>query len=68
LNEVNQNLKELIEMDKVKDTVCGMEVEKDKAITTSYKAKTYYFCSEACKNKFEEKPTKYVSREDSECY
>ena len=55
-------------MEKVKDTVCGMEVEKDKAVTASYKAKTYYFCSDACKVKFEEEPEKYVSKDDSECY
>jgi YHS domain-containing protein len=40
-----------------------MEIEKDKALTTSYKAKTYYFCSEECKNKFEEEPEKYLKRE-----
>lgn len=55
-------------MDKVKDLVCGMEIKKDKAVTASYKAKTYYFCSDACKVKFEEYPEKYVKRECSECY
>ena len=55
-------------MEKVTDLVCGMEIDKDKAVTTSHKAKTYYFCSEECKNKFEEEPEKYLKREDPECY
>ena len=55
-------------MEKIKDTVCGMEVEREEALRTSYKAKTYYFCSDACKSKFEENPEKYVKNEDAECY
>lgn len=36
------------------DPVCRMEVAVDKArFTTSYKGKTYYFCSNACKEKFD---------------
>lgn len=55
-------------MKKAKDTVCGMEVEKDKARTASYKAKTYYFCSDDCKDKFKENPERYIKNEDIECY
>ncbi len=37
-----------------KDPVCGMEVDEKKAkFTTDYKSKTYYFCSKACKDKFD---------------
>ena len=37
-----------------KDPVCGMEVDAQKAgFTTTYKSKTYYFCSQACKTKFD---------------
>ncbi len=37
-----------------KDPVCGMEVDEPKAgFTTTYKAKTYYFCSQSCKTKFD---------------
>ncbi len=38
----------------VKDPVCGMEVdEKTAKFTSVYKNKTYYFCSKACKEKFD---------------
>jgi YHS domain-containing protein len=55
-------------MEKVKDIVCGMEVEKDEAVKASYKARTFYFCSDACKDKFKEDPERYVRKEDPECY
>ena len=35
----------------IKDPVCGMEV-LDSGITVEYQGKTYYFCSEGCKEKF----------------
>ena len=47
---------------KVTDLVCLMNVEKDeKAITYSYKGKTYYFCSENCREEFKQDPEKYLS-------
>ncbi len=55
-------------MEKATDLVCGMEIEKDKAVITSYKAKTYYFRSKECKSKFDEEPEKYLKRENPECY
>ena len=55
-------------MEKVKDTVCGMEVEKEEALKAPYKAKTYYFCNDACKSIFEENSKKYVINEDPVCY
>lgn len=42
-----------------KDPVCGMECTGSK-ITTTYKGKTYYFCSEGCKASFEREPEKYL--------
>ncbi|MFW6117050.1 MAG: YHS domain-containing protein [Thermoproteota archaeon] len=36
------------------DPVCGMEVDEQEAkYKTEYKGKTYYFCAEMCKEKFE---------------
>lgn len=36
------------------DPVCKMKVDETKAkFTTSYKGKNYYFCSQACKEKFD---------------
>jgi len=44
-----------------KDPVCGMEVDEDEAAATSeHMGKTFYFCAEACKEKFEEDPMKYM--------
>ncbi|MFB0510181.1 MAG: HAD-IC family P-type ATPase, partial [bacterium] len=37
---------------KVKDPVCGMEIDENQAIKLVKDGKTYFFCSEACKNKF----------------
>ncbi|PYV40265.1 MAG: hypothetical protein DMG06_20805 [Acidobacteria bacterium] len=46
---------------KVKDPVCGMEVDpKSAAAKATYKDKTYYFCSVAEKDQFEKAPEKYV--------
>jgi Cu+-exporting ATPase len=44
------------------DPVCGMEVdEKDAAATSSYKGKTYYFCAQNCKERFDKSPGKYLN-------
>jgi YHS domain-containing protein len=41
----------------VKDPICGMEVDEEKAkFKVEYRGKTYYFCSAMCKERFEEKP------------
>lgn len=37
-----------------KDPVCKMEVdEKESKFITTYKGRNYYFCSKACKEKFD---------------
>ena len=44
-----------------KDPVCGMEVDRDSAAATSqYQGRTYYFCEQACKEKFDANPEQYV--------
>lgn len=44
-----------------RDVVCGMDVDPAEAAGTSqYKGKTYYFCSTACKAKFDANPAQYV--------
>ncbi|MDH5406721.1 MAG: YHS domain-containing protein, partial [Candidatus Aminicenantes bacterium] len=44
-----------------KDPVCGMQVSPSKAAgSTKYKGKTYYFCSLACKKKFDADPARYL--------
>lgn len=46
-----------------KDPVCGMQVEEGRAAATSvHKGRTYYFCSTACKTKFEQNPGAYAAK------
>ncbi len=45
------------------DPVCGMTVTKAKAAATfDYKGKTYYFCSNGCKEAFAKEPEKYLAK------
>ena len=44
-----------------KDPVCGMQVDEKKAeFQSQYVGKQYNFCSEDCKNKFEQQPEQYA--------
>ena len=46
---------------KAKDPVCGMEVDPATAAGQStHDGKTYYFCSEVCKQKFDARPELYA--------
>jgi YHS domain-containing protein len=46
-----------------KDPVCGMDVDEQKAAATAqHEGKTYYFCSQACKDAFEKDPHKYAHK------
>ena len=46
-------------IEKVKDIVCGMTVEKDKAKTLEYRKEKFYFCSNERLEKFKKEPKKY---------
>jgi YHS domain-containing protein len=48
--------------EKAKDPVCGLMVEKDPNLATTYKGETYYFCSKADLEKFKKEPEKYVKK------
>jgi YHS domain-containing protein len=51
--------------DSTVDPVCGMKVKKSEAKATyEYDGKTYYFCMEACKEKFVKDPEKYVKTDE----
>jgi Cu+-exporting ATPase len=42
------------------DPVCGMSLQKNAAAATvEYSGKTYYFCSDDCKQKFDLTPESY---------
>lgn len=46
---------------KVKDPVCGMEIDRDQAHSMVRDRKQQiFFCSETCHNKFNEEPEKYL--------
>jgi YHS domain-containing protein len=42
------------------DPVCGMSVDRDKALTTSYGGRTYHFCGAHCLHAFEANPESYL--------
>jgi Cu+-exporting ATPase len=48
----------------VKDPVCGMMIEDhDAKAKSDYQGKTYYFCSEECKQSFDADPARYAGAE-----
>jgi YHS domain-containing protein len=47
----------------VVDPVCKMQIDENKAAGKSeYKGRTYYFCAQVCKTRFDENPDKYVNQ------
>jgi len=48
--------------EKAKDPVCGILVEKNPALSATYKGDTYYFCSRTDMEKFKKSPEKYVPK------
>ena len=49
--------------ERIKDPVCGMEIEKDAAVgPVEHRGKIFYFCRQRCKQKFENEPSKYTKK------
>jgi uncharacterized protein len=48
-----------------RDAVCGMTVDRGKAVTIEHRGKTYFFCGPGCRSKFEADPERFVAREGS---
>ncbi|HYX87895.1 MAG TPA: permease, partial [Gaiellaceae bacterium] len=44
-----------------RDPVCGMTVERPKAVKSEFRGKTFYFCGRGCRDRFEADPERYVS-------
>jgi uncharacterized membrane protein YraQ (UPF0718 family)/YHS domain-containing protein len=42
------------------DPVCGMKVDRQKALTEKHGERIYYFCSEHCRSSFRDRPSQYV--------
>ncbi len=52
---------------KVKDPVCGMEIEASEAkAEESYKGQTFHFCSTNCRDKFVKEPESFLTEEKHE--
>jgi YHS domain-containing protein len=50
-------------MNTAKDPVCGMDVEQDQAAGQSeYQGNTYHFCSNECKEQFDQNPEAFVKQ------
>jgi Cu+-exporting ATPase len=51
------------EIEDFKDPVCGMVVNQSTAPADfEHESKTYYFCSDACRDKFEVNPDEYINK------
>jgi YHS domain-containing protein/CheY-like chemotaxis protein len=49
----------------VKDPVCGMEIDSEKAAgNLEHGGKTYYFCGQGCLDKFKAEPEKFLKSEE----
>lgn len=47
----------------VRDPVCKMEVnEQDSPAQSKFQGQTYYFCSQECKEKFDQSPGEYARK------
>jgi putative ABC transport system ATP-binding protein len=43
------------------DPVCGMKIEREKAVTTAWDGQSFYFCSRGCRNEFLEEPEQFLN-------
>ncbi len=43
------------------DPVCGMKVDRAKALTTEHAGRSYYFCSQHCLHSFQAAPESYAT-------
>ena len=47
-----------------KDPVCGMMIDEATAEATSeYQGRVYYFCTRACKTRFDQDPGRYIGND-----
>jgi YHS domain-containing protein len=46
-------------LEKSKDPVCGMMVDKDPKLSTLYRGENYFFCSKTDMDEFRKAPDKY---------
>ena len=53
---------QVLSADRDVDPVCGMTVDKASAKTAVHEGQVYYFCSQACREKFEAAPVTYAKK------
>ena len=46
----------------IKDPVCGMTVKADSPLRHEHDGKTYWFCSDMCRDRFVKDPAKYLAK------
>ena len=51
-----------VERAQVKDPVCGMMIDSEKAKDHTHKGVKYYFCSDKCHDAFEKAPDTYSTK------
>src|SRR5512132_4205876 len=44
------------------DPVCGMKVDRTKALRAEHAGRTYFFCSEDCRSEFQAHPESYARK------
>ena len=49
-------------VEKAKDPVCGIMVDKNPSLSANYRGEVYYFCSKADMEKFKKEPEAYVGK------
>ena len=54
--------KKIERVEKAKDPVCGIMVDKDPSLSANYRGEVYYFCSKADMEKFKKEPEAYVGK------
>jgi YHS domain-containing protein len=48
-----------------RDPVCGMTVDRGKAVSAEHGGRTYFFCGPGCRSRFEADPERFVAGEAS---
>jgi putative ABC transport system ATP-binding protein len=51
--------KEMVTM--ATDPVCGMTVEREKAVSAEWNGQVFYFCARGCRDEFLEKPHQFLA-------
>ncbi len=48
-----------------KDPVCGMNINENQQLKSTYADTTYFFCSASCKAKFDKEPARFAKQTGS---